>query len=354
MPVARASLPEYINLGGQIVHPQPIKGEGMRLSGFLFESSPGLRQPGQPPLLQQLCNQALNSHPDRQLDYHVLGSHFILTFSDTARLSSSDDIGYVSELCTCFWLLALAVSRGPVPLPKYLSLYVPYIFVDNQYSAIGAREVYGFRKGLGEFRMPEDFSNPDWFTTSTLAFKTYSPQTRAEPQQLIELRRVDQQAKADARHQWDDHRQFFPQLIKIMLGREAQALLHGMSEAVNVLEFEPKVSVPVTFIKQFRDIEFNHQACYQAIVEAHSRLLSTPKVGLLPGEYHLNVTHADSHPIDIDLGVPSEGLTAKLAFWSEFDMLVETGKVIQSWPAVENNRGCLSFWFGRRRSSGRR
>ena len=331
--MARQSLPEYINLGGQIVHPQPIKGEGMRLSGFLFQSSPARRQPGEPPLLQQLCDQALNSHPDRHYDYHALGSHFILTFSDTARLSSSDEIGYVSELCTCFWLLTLAVSRGPIPIPKYLALYVPYIFVDNQYSAIGAREVYGFRKSLGEFGMPSDFSNPDHFTTSTLAFKSFSPETKAEPQQLVELRRVDKADQNGPRHQWDDHREFFPQLIKTMLGHEAQTVLHGVSEAVKVLELKPKLSVPVTFVKQFRDIEFNHQACYQAIVEAHSRLLSTPKVGLLRGEYHLNVSHADSHPIDVDLGVPSEGLTAQMAFWSEFDMLVETGKVIQSWPS---------------------
>ena len=331
--MARQSLPDYINMGGQIVHPQPIKGQGMRLFGFLFESSPAFQQPGHPPLLQQLCNQALNSHSDRHYDYHALGSHFILTFSDTARLSSSDEIGYVSELCTCFWLLTLAVSRGPIPIPKYLALYVPYIFVDNQYSAIGAREVYGFRKSLGEFRMPKDYSNPDQFTTSTLAFKTFSPETKAESQQLIELQRVDQADQDGARHQWDDHREFFPHLIRTMLGHEGQAVLHGVSGALNALEFEPKVSVPVTFVKQFRDIELNHQACYQAIVEAHSRLLSTPKVGLLPGEYHLNVSHADSHPIDVDLGVPSEGLTAKLGFWSEFDMLVETGKVIQSWPS---------------------
>jgi len=102
---------------------------------------------------------------------------------------------------------------------------------------------------------------------------------------------------------------------------------------INVLELEPKVSVPVTFVKQFRDIELSEQACYQAIVEAHSRVLSTPKLGLLPGEYHLNLFHADSHPIDVDFGVPSEGLTAQMAFWSEFDMVVETGRVIQSWPS---------------------
>ena len=352
--MARQSLPEYIDLGGQIVHPQPIKGLGMRLSGFLFQSSPALRQPGQPPLLQQLCNQALNSHSDRHYDYHVLGSHFILTFSDTARLSSSDEIGYVSELCTCFWLLTLAVARGPIPVPKYLALYVPYIFVDNQYSAIGAREVYGFRKSLGEFGMPGDFSNPDHFTTSTLAFKAFSPETKAEPQQLVELRRVDRADQNGPRHKWDDHREFFPHLVKTMLGHEAQAVLNGVSKAVNVLELEPKVSVPVTFVKQFRDIELNQQACYQAIVEAHSRLLSLPKVGLLRGEYHLSVSHADSHPIDIDLGVPSEGLTAQLAFWSEFDMLVETGKVIQSWPSLDDNRGWLPLGIGRWLSSRRR
>ena len=345
--MAPQSFPEYINMGGQIVHPQPIKGQGMLLSGFLFESAPAPARSGQPPLLQQLCDQALNSHPDRRYDYHVLGSHFILTFSDTARLSSSDDIGYVSELCTCFWLLTLAVRRGRIPLPEYLGLYVPYIFVDNQYSAIGAREVYGFRKSLGEFRMPRDFSKPDRFTTSTLAFKTFSPETKAQTQQLVELQRVDQAGLEGDRHQWDDHREFFPHLIKTMLGREAQAVLHGVSKAVNALDFEPKVSVPVSFVKQFRDVEFSEQACYQAIVEAHSRLLSIPKVGLLPGDYHLSVSHADSHPIDVDLGVPAEGLTAQIAFWSEFDLLVETGKVIQSWPSLNDNRGCLPLGLGR-------
>lgn len=348
--MAPQTLPQYIDMGGQIVHPQPIKGQGMRLSGFLFES---VSSGEQTPVLQHLCDQSLNSHPDRRYDYKVLGSHFILTFSDTARLSSSDDIGYVSELCTCFWLLTLAVRRGPIPLPEYIALYVPYIFVDNQYSAIGAREVYGFRKSLGEFRMADDYSNPDWFTTSTLAFKVFSPETKAELQQLVEVRRVDHGDQDGTRHQWDDHREFFPHLIKTMLGEGAQAALHGMPEAVNALDFQPKVSVPVTFVKQFRDIDLNQQACYQAIVEAHSRILFTPKVGLLPGEFRLKVTHADSHPIDLDLGVPAQGLPAEMAFWSEIDLLVETGKVLQSWPSLDNNRGCLPLglgrWFFRRR-----
>ena len=352
--MAPQSLPEYIDLGGQIVHPQPIKGEGMRLSGFLFESAPATTRSGQPSLLQQLCNQALNSHPDRYYDYHVLGSHFILTFSDTARLSSSDNIGYVSELCTCFWLITMAVRRGPIPVPEYLGLYVPYIFVDNQYSAIGAREVYGFRKSLGEFQMPKDFSKPDRFSTSTLAFKTFSPDTKAQMQELVELLRVDRPDQEGDRHQFEGHQEFFPHLIRTMLGQEAETVFHEGSEAVNALDFEPKVSVPVSFVKQFRDVEHSEQASYQAIVEAHSRLLSIPKVGLLPSEYHLSVSHADSHPIDVDLGVPAEGLTAQMAFWSEFDLLVETGKAIQSWPSLGDNRGCLPLGLGRWFSSRRR
>ena len=215
--MAPQSLPEYIDMGGQIVHPQPIKGQGMRLSGFLFDSAPATTRSGQPPLLQQLCNQALNSHPDRHYDYHVLGSHFILTFSDTARLSSSDNIGYVSELCTCFWLLTLAVRRGPIPVPEYLGLYVPYIFVDNQYSAIGAREVYGFRKSLGEFSMPKDFSKPDGFSTSTLAFKTFSPDTKAQMQELVKLQRVDQADQEGDRHQYDDQRVRVERLVAKLL-----------------------------------------------------------------------------------------------------------------------------------------
>jgi len=335
--------PRYLDLGGQIVHPQPIAVEGMRLFGFLFES-PRPTGPGAPVnRLQSLCNQALNTHPDRRYDYHAISSHFLLTFSDSRKLSSADGIGYVSELCATFWVVTLAVRRAPLPLPERLALYIPYIFVDNQYSLIGAREVYGLRKSLGEFRIPEDFSNAELFTTSTLAFKTFSPETQAQMQQLVTVRRIDDRGETGPLHGWGDHHEFFVSLMRAMLGREGQLALHGIEEAIDVLDFKPKISVPLVGVKQFRDAALSQQACYQALVEAPVRPTSLPEVGLLPGEYRLSVDHADSHPIDADLGVPPEGLTAQLAFWAEMDFVIEAGRVVQSWRPAGDGGGCSPF-----------
>lgn len=323
--------PKYIDLGGQIVHPQPIKVEGMRLYGFLFESHPSMGERGQPPLLQMLIDQALNAHPDRRFNYHALSSHFLLTFSDSKKLSSADHIGYVSELGTTFWVITVAVRRGRIPIPERLVMYVPYIFVDNQWSIVGGREAYGFRKSLGEFHLPGDFTNLDLFTTSTLAFRTFSPEIEAKMQEIVRVSRIDEDRDDENLHRLENPRDLPATLLRAMVGDQGEAALHGLDEAVNFFDFMPDLSVPVVFIKQFRDIAVSQKACVQEIVEAPARLLDIPKVGLLSGKYLLTIDHADSHPIDLDLGVPGEGLIASVAFWSELDFIVETGTLIQGW-----------------------
>ena len=346
-------LPKYIDLGGQIVHPQPVKIEGMRMFGFVFVAQPPSENSGQAHLQQKLCDLALNSHPDRIYNYHALSSHFMLTFTDSQKLSSADEIGYVRELSTTFWLFTVAVRRGMVPIPERLVLYVPYIFVDNQYSLVGGREAYGIRKSIGQFKIPEDFTQVDSLTTRTLAFKFFSPETEAKIQQIVEVRRTDQVQSDETLHQWDHPHELSKSLMNTMVGEEGQAALEGLEETVDLPGLLPKVSVPLVFIKQFRDSEAAPDAIYQAIVEAPCRLLDVPKVGLLPGEYHLDVSHADSHPIDVDMGVPAAGLKAELAFWSELDFIIDTGKVIQRWPSPLERTGCLPFgsFLSRFRSS---
>jgi hypothetical protein len=335
--------PNYIDLGGQLVHPQPVKIEGMRMFGFVFEAQPPSVGKGQLHLQQKLCDLALNSHPDRRFNYHALSSHFMVTFTDSQKLSSADQIGYVSELSTTFWLFTVAVRRGPVPIPERLALYVPYIFVDNQYSIVGGREAYGIRKSIGQFQIPADFTHVDSLTASTLAFQVFSPDTKAKNLQIVEVNRTDEAQTDEPLHQWDEPGALVTSLMNTMVGKEGQAALEGLEEAVDMSGLMPKVSVPLVFIKQFRDSEVGKKAIFQAIVEAPSRLLDVPKVGLLSGEYRLNVQHADSHPIDVDMGIPPAGLKAELAFWSELDFIIDTGKIIQSWPAPPENQGCLPF-----------
>jgi len=62
----------------------------------------------------------------------------------------------------------------------------------------------------------------------------------------------------------------------------------------------------MVFLKQFRDVADGHLACYQAIVEAPSRLVDLRQAGALASEYRVTVNQYASHPILDEIGLEAQ------------------------------------------------
>jgi acetoacetate decarboxylase len=71
-------------------------------------------------------------------------------------------------------------------------------------------------------------------------------------------------------------------------------------------------SVPMLFLKQFRDITYADRACYQAILEASFELKNATEGSFATG-YELSLENVDSVPIGRELGIPT-GEPVQVAF----------------------------------------
>jgi hypothetical protein len=320
------SKPHFIFRGGELCLQQPIKSTGTRLYGFVVDSTHAH--------LEAMCDRALNAHGDRRYDYKPLGSRFLLTFAALSHGGPEDPpdslMGFSPEQNASIWVPTAAVRRGLVPVAERLAFYIPYMFVDNHYSLVGGREIYGFPKNLGEFSIPAAGTSPSPLTLRTYGLPRFNPATEAA---LHPLMAVTRGPWAESNHSiWDDIPAGIRRVAERLIGGGDLAL-PGLSLLAHVLEYLFEREVPSVFLKQFRDAEDPDRACYQAVVEALARVKGTPRGGLLLGDWRVKVDHLDSHPIDTDLGLPPEGLAADLAFWVDFDFVLERGKTIQSWGA---------------------
>lgn len=326
--------PSFINLGGSITFAPPYQITDTKLYGFLIESA-------NPESLTALCRKTLNTHPDRQYDYIVLSPYFLVTFAQIAKISFTNhvsgqesQIGWVSEINMSIWLLTAAIRRGAVPVVERLGWYVPYMFVDNQYSLATGREVFGFPKEIGQFRLPPDRTAFDECTVETLAWQNFGLGNQATIQPLLQIHpKADSQGtQVKTASSWSTVGEAYKEVLKIMFGGQQEIAVPGLRLIFNLFDYILKKETPMVFLKQFRDINDCSKACYQAITEAPFHLAGWPKMGRLPGDFQLTIHHCDSHPIATDLGIASnQPIKVSLAFWAEFDSTLSPGKEVQVW-----------------------
>ena len=94
-------------------------------------------------------------------------------------------------------------------------------------------------------------------------------------------------------------------------------------------------SIPLVFLKQFRDIADTRRACYQAVVEAPIHIQTFRQGGILPDAYTLSVHSLESHPLAQALGLKlNDGKqSAALGVWMQVDFSIDVGKEI--WRMVK-------------------
>jgi hypothetical protein len=308
-------------------YPQPYTAERTRFYAFLLEAD--AQQ------LRALCNKYLNGPAQGQVDYHPLVPRVMLGVADIRKF----DVGatdnrpfWTPEIDVAFWVPVVAVKQvGGVYVVERFAWFLPYLFVDNAWALASGREVYGFPKELGKFQVPKSPQDAALFTVDTLVVRQFDPASEARVERLLTIRRVGDGQVGELAKAWGGLREAFEDFVRMMTSSEGTVNLPGLGLAVELFDFLIHHEYPMVFLKQFRDVADGMNACYQAIVEALTRITGFQTGGWLSGQYELTVESFASHPIVQELGLRSSPQPVLAAGYVEFDFVMEKGKVL--WKA---------------------
>jgi uncharacterized protein with NAD-binding domain and iron-sulfur cluster len=325
----RPPKPAYIEHGGTQVFRQPLVLRGAELRGFVLDADIGA--------LGRLCERMLNVPAGGRARFVPLLPKALLVFAAMDAAASADTEqarwGFVSEIDVAFWVPVAVLEReGEVWEVVDLAWYLPYVFVDNPWAMATGREIYGFHKELGRFTIPRSNDGTGAFSVSTLVLDPFDPRTVASERPLFEVQRLDQGATG-LRRRWDDARDALGELFGGVAGLAGEITEH-LDEDVDVLElttnlfnFVSSASVPMVFLKQFRDAADPTRACYQRVVSARAQVEpgTVRDAGPLWGDWKLRLARYASHPIATDLGLGAGDPRIDVAFRVDFSFTMQPG-----------------------------
>ncbi|MDE2623755.1 MAG: hypothetical protein KGM83_11260 [Betaproteobacteria bacterium] len=322
-----SNLPEYVVRPGEPSRKPPFACVGMQLYGFYVEGD-------QKTIQEKLVDPVLNApRGAKHAQYRSFTDFILVTYSITAKCESTRmpdrDYGYVPEYCWTVWVPLLLVKEElGLHVAQQLVMYPAFIEVDNEWSLVAGREVYGFPKNQGPITIPLPDEDPALFSNASLVFKKYGADTRA---QTAELMRIERTRKlSTAAEAWED----LEDAIKAVAGflHQSDGLpVPGFDLIVDLLLLARHREVPAVFLKQFRDAIDGTRACYQAVIGAGCEVTGFHGGGLLDGEYTLTTTDYDSIPIASSLGLDPAGVPCRFPFWANIDFIVED--VTEVWKA---------------------
>jgi hypothetical protein len=325
-----SKMPDYVDrLGhGEICFPQPLRLEGTTSYAFALEA--------ESTSVQAFVDSQLNAACAPELRYETVGDTVLLTFLEVAAATSlSQTIGVQGDREAMFWVPLWEYREGQI-FPR-LTFWVPYLFINVDTGLVVGREIWGYRKTLGDIQLVTDPG--DRFVARTTIFPTFADTTRAvENAELITL------TGTDVHGPWRDDFQDIGGMLNVIMDqmRHPQGLLETMVEGAAFVWDIGKLAfdfiVPVVNLKQFRAAEDWTKACYQAIIESPAHLAAVHRGGLMPGQWACTIRDCESHQIARDLGLSGtrdgDLLTtqARFAFWVNFDFTTRNGKTLWQAP----------------------
>jgi hypothetical protein len=310
----------FIERGGDVVYAEPYLQTRARLFAFLV---PADRQ-----RIAALCNRYLNWTGKYQFEPIV--GHVALVFAGIDTTFSTDPRyigrGTMSESDVSFWVPVRSSSPGAAPL----SWFLPYVWVDNGIAMAAGREVYGFPKEVGALTippLPPPGRAPSPLAVDTDVIEAFGAPPAVGPDGPRAVRRnvvsVVPGAAGTPPTMTGTIREALDGLLTRVLSDRAD------DAAINWLLAAMKASVPMLFLKQFRDVGDGRRACYKALVQASSVPSNLRGGGILPGTFDVTIRGYASHPIVRDLGLGNDPREATIhgcaGFFVDFDFLMERG-----------------------------
>ena len=324
-----ANLPLYVNRPAESVHLQPYACNNTRLLGFFLRGDA-------PTMQRKLVDPILNAPTGGAVEYRVASDLVLLSFADAAHgtsLTPPDNmIGWVPENSWTAWIPLLVIKHElGLPVAQRLVFFPAYICVDNTWSLAAGREVYGFPKSYGPVMIPAAGMPPSSFKASTLVMKTFGPQNEGVLAPLLQVDCIAQEGLRET--VWHDLEAVVRAIADMWLGKGSGGgrVIPGISLLFDLVGLLLKEEVPGVFLKQFRDAGDGTRACYQAIIEAGSRVTAFRGAGPLKCAYRATLADFASHPLASDLGVAAGTAPLDFAFWADFNFTIGAGTTI--WQA---------------------
>ena len=312
-PAPDYSLPQYADNGlGFPAFRGPYLQKDARLAAFFFNAD------GES--LAALCDQSLNVSESFTYKYVPLTSSVMLVFADmlvSSRDERDKQVGLIPETEVSFWVLTVAMQKTQSGLvPHHLAWFLPYLLVDESNAIATGREVFGFNKLAADFQKPAKIQEPD-FTATVLGFRQFGADMIAQREQLLSLSSSPPDVtKTDNLHQIKNT--MSAELLRNVQSGHGGGLLEFAARFINN-------HIPLVFLKQFRDAQNTHKACYQRIIEAPLKVENFFEGGIILNSYTLNIAALASHPLAQNLGLKAEEQKSTLGAWMQVDFLLENG-----------------------------
>ena len=319
-------LPPYIDNGiGLPSMRPPYPNMNMETASFFLEADFDT--------VKAACDKYLNNVIDGKRKYFPISSYVMFTWAKIigdAKTDSYEVMGPMKEHDAVFFVPTLAVNyRFGIPIPSHFAMFPFRLYIDNADGIVSGREVYGFNKSVGVFSGSEDPKNPD-YTVQTLGYKTFGPDSVAKMEDLI---KVTPMGSSCTSSNWSNTAEA-QQGIKECVGSwtEGGLLNDLIEESFDVFTYIFKPTGSQVFLKQFRDIHYGMNACYQSVTEAPTTIDDFKGGGLFGNKFKFQVFDLASEPIAQELGLilDSNGCQENVpGFWAESVISLGLGEEIK-------------------------
>lgn len=313
VPTLDHSLPEYADNGlGFPAFRGPYLQKDARLAAFFFNADSES--------LTILCDRALNVSEAFTYKYVPLTSSVMLVFADmlvSSRDERDKQVGLIPETEVSFWVLTVAMQKTQNGLvPHHLAWFLPYLLVDEGNAIATGREVFGFNKLSAQFQKPAQIQQPE-FTADVLGFKQFGADSVAQREGLLALSATSNADVTKVNDLDSVKNKMGTELLKNMRSNLGGGLLEFAARFIND-------HIPLVFLKQFRDAQNTHKACYQRLIEAPLKVETFFEGGIFLNAYTLNITSLASHPLAQNLGLSAEQRST-LGAWMQVDFVLGNG-----------------------------
>ena len=259
--------------------------------------------------------------------YLPFGNRVMIGCSDVAEGRAGDPtLGFMHEVEVSCFVLVLWLPFGWPLLPARIFSFSPYLFVNNAWAMVTGREVHGFRKDLATSFSTTDIDGSSWQRArnieyvETWAMKDGGTNDSLKKIKVLEIKNPPSPGPSPV-----------PNIIGTLIGEGLQdvmpwlpanplkPLTDVLDELLDELLQGKSVTVPMAFLRQFRDPRKSTLASVKEVVHAvaDGKLDGAPS-SMPQGQ--ILVRNVASHPIAQELGLAADTwLTSELSV----DVLLE-------------------------------